>query len=51
MGDYAKAAEFYDLIYSDQKDYPAEAALVGVCVDSDRARSIPQRGGRIEGMV
>lgn len=28
MGSYGKAAEFYDLLYSDEKDYPAEARLL-----------------------
>lgn len=28
MGDYATAAEFYDLLYAEQKDYPAEAGLL-----------------------
>ena len=28
MGDYARAAEFYDLLYREQKDYPAEAGLL-----------------------
>ena len=28
MGDYAEAAEFYDLLYQDQKDYPAEAQFL-----------------------
>lgn len=28
MGSYENAAEFYDLLYAGEKDYPAEAALV-----------------------
>lgn len=28
MSDYARAAEYYDLLYEGEKDYPAEAALV-----------------------
>lgn len=28
MGDYASAAEYYDLLYQGMKDYPAEAELV-----------------------
>jgi SAM-dependent methyltransferase len=28
MSSYAEAAEFYDLLYQDQKDYPAEAELL-----------------------
>ncbi|HEX5436746.1 MAG TPA: hypothetical protein VFW98_06285 [Gemmatimonadaceae bacterium] len=28
MGDYSQAAEFYDLLYPAQKDYPAESAIV-----------------------
>ncbi|MGH7445510.1 MAG: class I SAM-dependent methyltransferase [Longimicrobiales bacterium] len=28
MGDYAAAAEFYDLLYASVKDYPAEAVLL-----------------------
>ena len=29
MGDYSRAAEFYDLLYEGQKDYAAEAKLIG----------------------
>jgi SAM-dependent methyltransferase len=28
MGSYGRAAEFYDLLYSGEKDYPAEARLI-----------------------
>lgn len=35
MGDYAAAAEFYDLLYASVKDYPAEAELLaGVVRDA-----------------
>ena len=28
MGSYSRAAEFYDLLYASEKDYPAEARLL-----------------------
>ncbi len=42
MGHYARAAEYYDLLYRDQKDYPAEAALLAALIREakPRARSI-----------
>lgn len=36
MGAYAEAAEFYDLLYSGEKDYPAEARLVAELVRAVR---------------
>jgi SAM-dependent methyltransferase len=42
LGDYAKAAEFYDLLYGGQKDYVAEAELLaGIIREAHpRARSV-----------
>ena len=42
MGHYARAAEYYDLLYRGQKDYPAEAALLAALIReaNPRARSI-----------
>lgn len=42
MGSYGMAAEFYDLLYADHKDYPAEAELIAALVRRDRpaARSV-----------
>jgi SAM-dependent methyltransferase len=42
MGAYASAAEFYDLLYAGQKDYVAEATLLGTLVRDIRptARSV-----------
>jgi len=42
VGHYARAAEYYDLLYSGQKDYPAEAALLAALIREakPRARSI-----------
>jgi SAM-dependent methyltransferase len=42
MGDYSSAAEFYDLLYAAEKDYPAEARLLRALIDAvhPRARSI-----------
>jgi SAM-dependent methyltransferase len=32
VGHYARAAEYYDLLYGGQKDYPAEAALIAAAI-------------------
>lgn len=39
MGDYSSAAEFYDLLYSSEKDYPAEAELLRAIIHEQAPRA------------
>jgi 2-polyprenyl-3-methyl-5-hydroxy-6-metoxy-1,4-benzoquinol methylase len=66
LGDYAKAAEFYDLLYGGQKDYAAEAELLAAiirevhphahsvldvgCGTGAHARSLIDVGFRVDGV-
>lgn len=66
MGDYAKAAEFYDILYGGQKDYAAEAELLAAiireahpgarslldvgCGTGAHARSLTDAGFRVDGV-
>lgn len=66
MASYGKAAEFYDLLYSEQKDYPAEARFIaslirGACPSAEsvldvgcgtgaHARSLLDLGFDIDGI-
>ena len=66
VGSYGRAAEFYDLLYAEEKDYPAEAGLLealirGACPSAQsvldvgcgtgaHARSLLDRGFRVDGI-
>lgn len=66
MGSYGRAAEFYDLLYSDEKDYPAEARLLEAlirkacpsavsvldvgCGTGAHARSLVDLGFKVDGI-